>query len=123
MNCREKWRQATFLLGDLCKPQGAFFRNRSSMFLMRPFSEKSGKIKRREKSDSKIEIITENSFQVNQKPTRCNETEKKSKKPKGGTCALFDTSEPSQYVKSNSISTLPLSVAPLVQIDGLRMEK
>lgn len=76
LNCREKWRQATFLLGDLCKPQGAFFRNRSSMFLMRPFSEKSGKIKRREKSDSKIEIITENSFQVNQKPTRCNETEK-----------------------------------------------
>lgn len=34
------------------------------------------KIKRREKSNSKIEIITENSFQVNQKPTWRNETEK-----------------------------------------------
>lgn len=70
-----KWRQATFLLGDLCKPQGTFFRNRSSMFLMRSFSEKSGKRERRENSDSKIEIITKNAFQVNQKPTQCNETE------------------------------------------------
>lgn len=46
------------------------------MFLMRSFSEKSGKRERRENSDSKIEIITKNAFQVNQKPTQCNETEK-----------------------------------------------
>lgn len=49
--------------------------------------------------------------------------QKNFKKPKGGTCALFDISEPSQYVKSNSISTLQLSVSPLVQIAGLRVEK
>lgn len=87
------------------------------MFLMRSFSEKSGKRERRENSDSKIEIITKNAFQVNQKPTQCNETEN-FKKPKGRTCALFDTSEQSQCVKSNSISTLQSSVTPLVQIAG-----
>jgi len=32
------------------------------MFLMRSFSEKSGKRERRENSDSKIEIITKTAF-------------------------------------------------------------
>lgn len=46
------------------------------MFLMRSFSEKSGKRERRENSDGKIEIITKTAFQVNQKLTQCNEREK-----------------------------------------------
>lgn len=40
-----KWRPAAILLGDLWKPQGIIFRNRSLVFLMRSFSEKSGKRK------------------------------------------------------------------------------
>lgn len=117
-----KWRQAAILLGDLWKPQGIIFRNRSLVFLMRSFSEKSGKKERRENSNSKIEIITENAFQVNQKPTWCNETEKKSRNLKGKH-ALFDTSEPSRHVKSYGILNLPLSVPPLVHIAMLGMEK
>lgn len=42
-----KWRQAALLLGDLWKPQGTIFRNRSLVFLMRSFSEKSGKKKKK----------------------------------------------------------------------------
>lgn len=80
------------------------------------------KKERRENSDSKIEIITENAFQVNQKPTWCNETEKKSRNLKGKH-ALFDTSEPSRHVKSYGILNLPLSVPPLVHIAMLGMEK
>lgn len=73
-----KWRQFNLPAGRPLQPRGTFLffllRNRSSMFLIRSFSEKSGE--GRENSDSKIEIITKTAFQVNQKPTQCNETEK-----------------------------------------------
>lgn len=44
--------------------------------------------------------------------------QKNFKKPKGRACVLFDTSEPSQGVKSNHISALQLDVTPLVQSWG-----
>lgn len=44
--------------------------------------------------------------------------QKNFRKPKGRTCVFYDTSEPSQGVKSNHISILQLDVIPLVQSWG-----